>query len=109
MHTLPGRRDTKDGVGMDFTAGELQEKADCNGCGYRRSKTGSGPTTQNHDNTIYGVSDLNGNVWEWLAGLRLLDGVIEHIPNNDTALTGGRGQQRKAADKDEKGTGKGKG
>ncbi len=65
-----------------------EEKADCNGCGYGRSKTGSGPATWNHDNTIYGVSDLNGNVWEWLAGLRLLNGIIEHIPNNDAALTG---------------------
>lgn len=65
-----------------------EEKADCDGCGYGRSKTGSGPATWNHDNTIYGVSDLNGNVWEWLAGLRLLDGAIEYIPNNDAALTG---------------------
>lgn len=65
-----------------------EEKADCDGCGYGRSKTGSGPATWNHDNTIYGVSDLNGNVWEWLAGVRLLDGAIEYIPNNDAALTG---------------------
>ena len=65
-----------------------EEKADCSGCGYGRSKTGSGPATWNHDNTIYGVSDLNGNVWEWLAGVRLLNGAIEHIPNNDAALTG---------------------
>lgn len=65
-----------------------EEKADCDGCGYGRSKTGSGPATWNHDNAIYGVSDLNGNVWEWLAGLRLLDGAIEYIPNNDAALTG---------------------
>ena len=65
-----------------------EEKADCDGCGYGRSKTGSGPATWNHDNTIYSVSDLNGNVWEWLAGLRLLNGAIEYIPNNDAALTG---------------------
>ncbi len=65
-----------------------EEKADCDGCGYGRSKTGSGPATWNHDSTIYGVSDLNGNVWEWLAGLRLSDGVIEYIQNNDAALTG---------------------
>lgn len=65
-----------------------EEKADRGGCGYGRSKTGSGPATWNHDSTIYGVSDLNGNVWEWLAGLRLLDGAIEYIPNNDAAWTG---------------------
>lgn len=65
-----------------------EETADCSGCGYGRSKTGSGPVTWNHDRTIYGVSDLNGNVWEWLAGLRLKDGVIEHIPDNGAAVTG---------------------
>jgi len=72
--------------GTDYYHGE--EKADCDGCGYGRSKTGSGPATWNHDNTAYGVSDLNGNVWEWLAGLRLLNGVMEHIPDNGAALTG---------------------
>lgn len=42
-----------------------------------RTYTGTGPVTWNHDHTPYGVSDLNGNVWEWLAGLRIKDGVIE--------------------------------
>lgn len=65
-----------------------EETADCGGCGYGRSKTGSGPITWNHDHTMYGVADINGNTWEWIAGLRLLDGVIEYIPNNDAALTG---------------------
>ncbi len=51
-----------------------------------RTLTGSGPATWNHDHTIYGVSDLNGNVWEWLAGLRIKDGIIEHIPDNNAAL-----------------------
>lgn len=36
-----------------------------------RTYTGTGPVTWNHDHTPYGVSDLNGNVWEWLAGLRI--------------------------------------
>lgn len=73
--------------GTDYYCKE--EKADCDGCGYGRSKTGSGPAAWNHDRTIYGVSDLNGNIWEWLAGLRLTDSAIEYIPNNDAALTGG--------------------
>ena len=27
-----------------------------------------------------------GNEWEWLAGIRIKDGAIEYIPNNDAAL-----------------------
>ena len=57
-----------------------------NGCGLGRTLTGSGPATWNHDHTVYGVSDMCGNVWEWLAGLRIVDGVLEYIPNNDAAL-----------------------
>ena len=63
-----------------------EEKGEREGCGYGRTLTGSGPATWYHDHTVYGVSDLNGNVWEWLAGLRLMEGNIEHIQNNDAAL-----------------------
>lgn len=62
------------------------EKGSREGCGAGRTLTGSGPETWNHDNTIYGVSDMNGNIWEWLAGLRIVDGVLEYIPNNNAAL-----------------------
>lgn len=55
--------------------------------GFGRTYTGTGPVTWNHDHTPYGVSDLNGNVWEWLAGLRIKDGVIEFIPDNKAAST----------------------
>lgn len=72
--------------GKDFYHNE--EKGDTTGCGYGRTLTGSGPATWNHDHTIYGVSDMCGNVWEWLAGLRIKDGFIEYIPNNDAALEG---------------------
>lgn len=62
------------------------EHGNTNGCGHGRTLTGSGPATWNHDYTIYGVSDLNGNVWEWQAGLRMVNGIFEYIPNNDAAL-----------------------
>lgn len=45
--------------------------------------TGSGPASWRHDNTSGGISDLVGNVWEWQSGLRLADGEIQIIPNND--------------------------
>lgn len=72
--------------GSDYYHKEEQGKRE--GCGYGRTLTGSGPATWNHDNSVYGVSDLNGNTWEWLAGVRILNGVLEYIPNNDAALTG---------------------
>jgi hypothetical protein len=52
------------------------------------SKTlgGSGPVSWRHDNTIGGIADLVGNVWEWQGGLKLVDGQI-YMPNdNDFTL-----------------------
>lgn len=51
-----------------------------------RTLTGSGPAAWRHDNTSGGISDLNGNIWEWTPGMRLVDGEIQIIPNNDAAL-----------------------
>lgn len=65
-----------------------EEQGEREGCGYGRTLTGSGPDTWNHDHTAYGVSDLNGLVWERLAGVRIINGVLEYIPNNDAALAG---------------------
>lgn len=45
-----------------------------------RTATGSGPATWYHDHTPSGIADLNGNVWEWNAGMRLVDGEIQIIP-----------------------------
>ena len=45
-----------------------------------RCLTGSGPKTWYHDHTKNGIADLNGNVWEWNAGLRLNAGEINIIP-----------------------------
>ena len=48
--------------------------------------TGSGPATWAHDHTDDGIFDLCGNVWEWVSGLRIKDGILQVIPNNDVAL-----------------------
>ena len=45
-----------------------------------RCLTGSGPKTWYHDHTKNGIADLNGNVYEWNAGLRLNAGEINIIP-----------------------------
>lgn len=53
-----------------------------------RTKTGSGPVSWSHDGTEQGVYDLNGNVWEWVSGMRLKGGEIQVIVDNNAAITG---------------------
>ena len=50
-----------------------------------RVATGSGPVTWSHDGTVEGIWDLNGNVWEWVTGLRLVNGEVQIIKDNDAA------------------------
>jgi hypothetical protein len=45
-----------------------------------RTATGSGPATWNHNWLPDGIADLNGNVSEWCAGMRIVDGEIQVIP-----------------------------
>lgn len=52
-----------------------------------RTLTGSGPTAWRHDNTPFGIADLNGNVWEWSPGMRINNGEIHVIENNNAALS----------------------
>lgn len=47
--------------------------------------TGSGPKNWFHNNDFSGIADLNGNVCEWVGGLRTNAGEIQIIPNNDAA------------------------
>ncbi|GHU42142.1 hypothetical protein FACS1894111_05560 [Clostridia bacterium] len=45
-----------------------------------RTGTGSGPVSWYHNYDSSGIADLNGNVWEWVSGLRLKNGEIQIIP-----------------------------
>lgn len=49
---------------------------------------GSMSTFTRHDGTIFGISDLVGNVTDWLQGARVVEGEILIIPDNDAAANG---------------------
>ena len=41
-----------------------------------RTKTCSGPDTWFHDHTRDGVDGMNGNIWDWIGGMKLIDAKI---------------------------------
>ena len=53
---------------------------------FGRVAQGSGPLTWFHDGSPLGVWGLNGNVYEWSPGYRLMDGKIQVIEYNTAAL-----------------------
>ena len=56
-----------------------------NTSGSARTLTGSGPVEWRHNRKPSGIADLAGNVWEWNAGMRLVNGEIQVIENNNAA------------------------
>ena len=52
----------------------------------QRVATGSGPMSWSDTGEVNGIWDLNGNVTEWVTGIRLVKGELQVIPNNDAAL-----------------------
>lgn len=84
MGTMP-RGNNNYGSDSVYTDEKGQESSK-NGNNTGRTFTGSGPATWGHDHTQFGIQDMNGNVWEWLSGMRLNDGEIQIIPYNNAAL-----------------------
>ena len=50
-----------------------------------RVLTGTGPVTWSHNGQMDGIFDMNGNVWEWVTGLRLVKGELQVIADNNAA------------------------
>lgn len=50
-----------------------------------RVLTGTGPLPWSHNGQMDGIWDMNGNVWEWLLGLRLYKGELHIIADNNAA------------------------
>ena len=51
----------------------------------QRVATGTGPLSWSHDGTPSGIWDLNGNVYEWVGGIRTVNGEIQILANNNAA------------------------
>lgn len=57
-----------------------------NTSGAAHTLTGSGPVEWRHNRKPSGIADLAGNIWEWSAGTRLVNGEIQIIADNNAAL-----------------------
>jgi len=50
--------------------------------GAARTLTGSGPASWRHDKSLAGISDMVGNVYKWVDGMKLVDGKF-FMPNDN--------------------------
>lgn len=56
-----------------------------NTSGSARTLTGSGPVQWRHNGKENGIADLSGNVWEWNSGMRIFNGEIQVIADNNAS------------------------
>lgn len=53
--------------------------------GSARTLTGSGPVEWRHNGKENGIADLSGNAWEWNSGMRIFNGEIQVIADNNAS------------------------
>ncbi|GEM_PF-706709 len=53
--------------------------------GSARTLTGSSPVEWRHNGKENGIADLSGNVWEWNSGMRIFNGEIQVIADNNAS------------------------
>ncbi len=68
------------------TGSRVDKRTPGTNSGTGRTLTGSGPVSWRHNNTFNGISDLVGNVSEWIDGIKLVDGKIYMPVDNDYNL-----------------------
>jgi hypothetical protein len=68
------------------TGVRLDGRAPGEAAGDGKTLGGSGPLSWRHNNSIGGIADLVGNVWEWNDGLKIVDGQIFAPNDNDYGL-----------------------
>ncbi len=68
-------------VSAAYERGKETHKADATRTG--RVGAGTGPASWSHDGTTDGIYDLNGNVWEWVQGLKIVAGIAHVMTDNN--------------------------
>ena len=62
--------------------GKSHDKKWETGRGDTYTLTGSGPNSWAHDGSAGGIHDLVGNIWEWVSGMKLVNGRAWVAPDN---------------------------
>jgi len=88
LNTMPnGNNNYGRDIDDKFVTGVLESGYEANfgSTSPARWLTGSGGNKTSHDGTAAGIFDLNGNVWEWVRGMRINLGEIQILVNNNAA------------------------